>query len=195
MSGSSHRLSELKSCGPVSGYLIGSKIVVFDVEKARCLFTHGFYGKPVGVRKPKDTNIEVPLELSLLEAIFLLREGILKVYSGDAEVDKEELQKIVSQAFSNFEELYAVYEDIRSQGFTVRSALKYGADFAVYRTRPGLEHAPFLVKVVSENQLLDPGDVVGWGRISHSVRKTLLLAVPNQKNGEINYVVLRWFKP
>jgi len=147
------------------------------------------------VRKPKDTNIEVPLELSLLEAIFLLREGILKVYSGDAEVDKEELQKIVSQAFSNFEELYAVYEDIRSQGFTVRSALKYGADFAVYRTRPGLEHAPFLVKVVSENQLLDPGDVVGWGRISHSVRKTLLLAVPNQKNGEINYVVLRWFKP
>ncbi len=147
------------------------------------------------MRKPKDTNIEVPLELSLLEAIFLLREGILKVYSGDAEVDKEELQKIVSQAFSNFEELYAVYEDIRSQGFTVRSALKYGADFAVYRTRPGLEHAPFLVKVVSENQLLDPGDVVGWGRISHSVRKTLLLAVPNQKNGEINYVVLRWFKP
>lgn len=175
--------------------MIGSKVVVFDIEKARCLFTHGFYGKPVGVRKPRDTNIEVPLELSLLEAIFLLREGILKVYSGNVEIGEEELQRIVSRAFSNFEELYAVYEDIRSQGFTVRSALKYGADFAVYRTRPGLEHAPFLVKVVSENQQLDPGDIVGWGRISHSVKKTLLLAVPDQKSGEINYVVLRWFKP
>lgn len=174
--------------------MIGSKVVVFDIEKARCLFANGFYGKPVGVRKPRDMNIGVPLELSLLEAVFLYREGILKVYSGDREIREEELREIVGRAFSNFEELYVVYDDVRSQGFTVRSALKYGADFAVYRTRPGLEHAPFLVKVVSESQLLDPGDIVGWGRISHSVRKTLLLAVPDQKEG-ISYVVLKWFKP
>lgn len=131
----------------------------------------------------------------MLEAAFLSREGVLRVYSGNREVGKEELQDLVSRAFSNFEELYVVYEDIRSQGFTVRSALKYGADFAVYRLRPGLEHAPFLVKVVSKSQLLDPGDIVGWGRISHSVRKTLLLAVPSQKEGKVSYVVLKWFKP
>lgn len=175
--------------------MIGSKVVIFDIERARCLFAHGFYGKPVGVRKPKDTNIEVPLELSLLEAVFLYREGVLKIYSGGREISIGELQEMVSRTFSNFEELYVVYEDIKSQGFTVRSALKYGADFAVYRTRPGLEHAPFLVKVVSENQMLDPGDIVSWGRISHSVRKTLLLAVPSRREGEISYVVLKWFKP
>ncbi|MCS7099914.1 MAG: tRNA-intron lyase, partial [Sulfolobales archaeon] len=192
-SGSSHHLNKLKNCGQVFGYLIGSKVVVFDVEKARCLFSHGFYGKPVGVRKPREVDIELPLELSLIEALFLCREGVLKVFSGSREVGVEELQSIVRRAFNNFEELYVVYEDMKSQGFTVRSALKYGADFAIYRTRPGLEHAPYLVKVVSKNQLLDPGDIVGWGRISHSVRKTLLIAVPDKN--EVSYVVLKWFKP
>ena len=167
--------------------------MVFDLEKARCLFSHGFYGKPVGVRKPRDTNIDVPLELSLLEAVFLAEEGVLRLYSGSKEVSIEELREIVSRSFSNFGELYRVYEDIKTQGFVVRSALKYGADFAVYRLRPGLEHAPFLVKVVSKDQYLDPGDIVGWGRISHSVRKTLLLALSDESG--VNYVVLKWFKP
>ncbi len=166
---------------------------MFDIEKARCLFSHGFYGKPVGLRKPKDMNINVPLELSLIEAMYLAREGLLKVFLGSQEISVEELREIVGKTFNNFEELYRVYEDIRSQGFTVRSALKYGADFAVYRLRPGLEHAPFLVKVVPKNQVLDPGDLIGWGRISHSVRKTLLLAIPNSKG--VIYVVLKWFKP
>jgi len=147
----------------------------------------------VGLRKPKDTNISVPLELSLIEAVYLAREGLLKVLLGNQEVSAEALREIVGRTFSNFEELYRVYEDIRSQGFTVRSALKYGTDFAVYRLRPGLEHAPFLVKVVSKNQMLDPGDLIGWGRISHSVRKTLLLAIPSSK--DVIYVVLKWFKP
>jgi len=115
------------------------------------------------------------------------------VLLGNQEVPAEALREIVGRTFSNFEELYRVYEDIRSQGFTVRSALKYGTDFAVYRLRPGLEHAPFLVKVVSKNQMLDPGDLIGWGRISHSVRKTLLLAIPSSK--DVIYVVLKWFKP
>ncbi len=147
------------------------------------------------MRKPKDTNIEVPLELSLLEAVFLFRKGILKVFSGDRELSEQELLEVVGRVFGNFEELYTVYEDMRSQGFVVRSALKYGADFAVYRTRPGLEHAPFLVKLVARDQPLDPGDIVGWGRISHSVRKTLLLAIPDERRREVSYVVLRWLKP
>jgi tRNA-intron endonuclease len=125
--------------------------------------------------------------------VYLAREGLLKVLLGNQEVSAEALREIVGRTFSNFEELYRVYEDIRSQGFTVRSALKYGTDFAVYRLRPGLEHAPFLVKVVSKNQMLDPGDLIGWGRISHSVRKTLLLAIPSSK--DVIYVVLKWFKP
>lgn len=157
------------------------------------MFSHGFYGKPVGLRKPKDVDINVPLELSLIESMYLARKGLLKVFLGNQEISAEVLMEVVSKTFNNFEELYRVYEDIRSQGFTVRSALKYGADFAVYRLRPGLEHAPFLVKVVSQHQMLDPGDLIGWGRISHSVRKTLLLAIPGSKG--VIYVVLKWFKP
>jgi tRNA-intron endonuclease len=172
---------------------VGSKVVVFDIEKARCLFSHGFFGKPVGLKKPKDTNISVPLELSLIEAVYLARRGVLRILRGDVEVGEEELLKTVTRVFTNFEELYRVYEDIRSQGFTVRSALKYGVDYAVYRLRPGVEHAPFLVKVVRREQLLDPGDIVGWGRISHSVRKTLLLAIPESDG--VSYIALKWFKP
>ncbi|MEM4146441.1 MAG: tRNA-intron lyase, partial [Metallosphaera sp.] len=49
-----------------SGELLGDKIVVFDVNEARAIYDLGFYGKPLGIAKPRSTkDITKPLELSL----------------------------------------------------------------------------------------------------------------------------------
>jgi len=57
-----------------------------------------------------------------------------------------------------------------------------------------LEHAPFIVKVINHDESVDPGDLVGWGRVAHSVRKSLLLAV-TYSSKEWKYIMFKWFRP
>lgn len=178
----------------IKAQLVGSKLIVFEVSDAKAIFSNGFFGKPVGVKKPKTTEIDSPLELSLVEGMYLFESGVISVEYMGKVLSLEEFRSIASTRIVNFEDLYHVYKELRKEGFVVRSGLKYGADFAVYRLRPGLEHAPYLVKVVRFDSNVDPGDLVGWGRLSHSVRKKLLIAViyPNK---EISYIMFKWFKP
>ncbi len=173
---------------------MGSKSIVFDVEKAKCLFSTGYFGKPVGIRKPKSTEVSRPLELSLIETCYLMELGVVKVLREGYEVGLEKVKEIARGLIRDFDMLYETYKELRNMGFIVRSALKYGADFAIYRKRPGLEHAPYLVKVLSYNQVIDPGDLIGWGRISHSVRKELLLAVTYPSRAR-TYITFKWLKP
>jgi tRNA-intron endonuclease len=186
--------SDVKECPKGRAYLIGSKVVVFDVDVAKCLFSTGFFGKPLGIRKPKTLDISEPIELSLLEAIYLIEKDVIEVYEDNRKVSKEELLNLAKKRVDEAEILYRVFKEFRDRGLIVRSALKYGADFAVYRKRPGLEHAPFLVKVLKYNENVDPGDLIGWGRLSHSVRKMLLLAV-TYPGGESKYIMFKWLRP
>ncbi len=167
---------------------------MFDKELARCLFANGFFGNPVGLRKPKTTEISRPIELSLYETLYLTEKGILKVVKGDSVLSFEELIDYVKDKVPNIMSLYHTYRELRDAGFIVRSALKYGVDFAVYRKRPGLEHAPYLVKVVMHDELVDPGDLIGWGRVSHSVRKELLLAITYPSKQRV-YITFKWLRP
>lgn len=185
----------LRSCGSGNAYLIGSKVVVFDVDLARCIFNASFIGKPLGVKKPKDVEeVDKPLELSLIEAYYLAEKGILKVLRRSEELSLEDLRAMCQEHIPGFNDLYKSFRELKDSGFVIRSALKYGTDFALYRKRPGLEHAPYLVKVLKYGQVIEPGDLISWGRLSHSVRKDLILAVTYQ-SGMITYIALKWFKP
>ncbi len=186
--------NDVRACGTGRALLIGSKAVVFDVEFAKCLFGRGFFGKPVGVKKPKTTDIERPLELSLFEAAYLLEKGVISLSYGDRYMDIKELEMYASKQVPDFKELYGTYKQLRDSGFIVRSALKYGVDFAVYRQRPGVEHAPYLVKTLRYDEKVDPGDLIGWGRVSHSVRKDLLLSIV-YPSGERIYITFKWLRP
>jgi len=129
-----------------------------------------------------------------LEVLYLAEAGIVDVYEGERKLSIDELKNLAKSVMPSFDNLYPIYKELRSRGLTVRSALKYGADFAIYKTRPGLEHAPFIVKVISYSESIDPGDLVGWGRVAHSVRKYLLLAVTYPSN-EWKYIMFKWLRP
>lgn len=178
------------------GYLVGNRILILDIQAARDLYSKGFFGKPLGISKPKSAeDIKTPLELSLIEGLYLIKRKILEVYNNDDKlIDEEYLLKYAKDIIENFELLYIVYEDLRNKGFVVRSGLKYGADFSVYTIGPGIEHAPYLVLVVNSEEPIKPNLITGFGRVSHSTRKNLVLAFVNPKTRTIRYTIFKWVK-
>lgn len=176
-----------------TGVLAGIRVIIFDVNEARLVYSLGYYGKPLGVSKPRGADFEAPLELGLIEAVYLAEEGVLRVESLEGqEVSLDELRSYASRLIDGFEERYAVYRDLRKRGLVVRSGLKYGADFAVYEKGPGLEHAPYLVHVVTHSEKLEPLEIVRAGRLSHSVRKYFVIAVVESPRSEIKYLAFEW---
>ncbi|ABM79923.1 tRNA-intron lyase [Hyperthermus butylicus] len=180
----------------IRAVLLGLRAVVFDREAARRLYASGYYGKPLGIPKPRGSNFDAPLELGLLETLHLLERGMLEVYDEEGHrVSVEEVRRRAERFIPKFELLYKVYRDLRDRGYVVRSGLKYGSDFAVYERGPGLEHAPYLVHVMRVDEEIDPLEIVRAGRLSHSVRKAFILALTGPRDTPIRYLLLKWSKP
>jgi len=64
----------------VRAELVQGNIIVWDIEKGRKLYRLGFYGKPLGIPKPKSADFNAPLVLDIIEAVYLVEEGLLEVY-------------------------------------------------------------------------------------------------------------------
>ncbi|MGB9125261.1 MAG: tRNA-intron lyase, partial [Nitrosotalea sp.] len=54
----------------MKGDLIENRIIVWNIEDSRALFVAGYYGKPIGMTKPKPEEINVPLILDLIEGLY-----------------------------------------------------------------------------------------------------------------------------
>lgn len=174
--------------------LVGRRIVLPDREDAnRLYFKEGFYGRFFTVPKPKTPDVKRELELSFFDALYLVEKGRLAVESLDGRpVSAEDIFKLACENYENFSDAYAVYKDLRDRGFIVKSGMKFGSTFAVYRYGPGIDHAPFLVHVLHYRSELDPLEIIRAGRLSHSVRKKFLLAYRDPREGRINYFVFKW---
>jgi|ECHnycMinimDraft_1075156.scaffolds.fasta_scaffold00005_9 tRNA-intron endonuclease len=175
------------------GYLFYNKVIVPDINDALKIYERGYFGKPYGIKKPKG-EFKSPLELALVEALYLMEKGILKVRFNGKEMTYDELKDHSVRVIGNFLPNYIVYKDLRDNGLVVKSGIKFGADYAVYRIAPGKEHAPFLVEVLVENQKLSPSILISFGRVSHSVKKTLVLALVNEKTMSVKYITFKWEK-
>ncbi len=177
------------------GYIIGNRIYVPDIDQSREIWSLGFYGKPLGVPKPKSPDFDSPLLLDFLEAVYLYEKDLLEIYNMESnkELNYDELIKIASERYDDFKNKYIVYKDLRDRGLVVISGLKFGVDFAVYRKGPGLEHAPYLVDVISPNTHISGDELVRAGRLATSVRKRFVLAIVYDK--KVRYLLFKWFKP
>jgi len=174
--------------------LSDSRLIVWSPAESRRLYGEGYYGKPLGIPKPKE-DFESPLVLDPIEGVYLLEMGVISVYSGEGkrEVSLEELSSIARETLEGFDEKYRVYRDLRERGYVVTPGIKYGCDFAVYEKGPGLDHAPYLVKVKSSQDGLTAAEIVEAGRLATSVRKTFIIAMAS--GGEIRYLSFKWWKP
>jgi len=178
------------------GVYLVTRVVIWDIEESRSLWGMGFYGKPIGVPKPKSPDFNSPLLLDLIESLYLMEEGHLNVESIDGKnLSIEEFRSLAKEAYDDFDRKYLVYKDLRKKGFIVISGLKFGVDFAVYRKGPGLEHAPFLVDVIKPEASISSDELVRAGRLATSVRKRFIIAISDPENGIVEYVMFRWWKP
>ncbi|MGH9919283.1 MAG: tRNA-intron lyase, partial [Nitrososphaerales archaeon] len=68
-----------------TGRLFENRIVVWDIEASRRLFKDSYYGKPLGIPKPKDFEFDAPLILDLMESYYLVKKKKLRVESEEGE--------------------------------------------------------------------------------------------------------------
>jgi len=176
--------------------LVGARLIVWDPEESVALYRSGFYGKPVGVPKPKpDQDFDAPLMLDLMEGLYLLEKKRLRVIDPGTErsVGKSHLSRLAARIYQGFSQAYKVYKHLRDKGLVVTPGIRFGADFAVYERGPGIDHAPFLVSVKRKDETMGTFEIVRAGRLATTVRKQFTIAVPDAKN-EIDYLVFGWFR-
>ncbi|AWR97144.1 tRNA-intron lyase [Acidianus sulfidivorans JP7] len=179
----------------IKGYLFGDRVVIFNINDARQIYALGYYGKPLGFSKPKKAeDINTPLELSLIEALYLVKINKLEVIYNNKPISDKELYDYSKDKVNRFEILYYIYSDLRNKGFVVRSGIKFGADFAVYTIGPGIEHAPYVVIAIDSKTDLLANELMSFGRVSHSTRKKLILGIIDSTTKNIRYIMFKWVK-
>ena len=134
------------------------------------------------------------LELSLIEALYLLEKGKLEVNIDSNDVTIDKLIKLIrgQGSFTN----YIVFKDLRNRGYIVKTGFKYGSEFRLYERgkSPGDGHSNYLVKVASENSKFMMADLSSYVRVAHGVNKKLLFAVVDDEN-DITYYNVEWTRP
>ncbi len=179
----------------MTGRLVDNRIVVWDIEDSRALFGDGYYGKPLGVSKPRGTDFDAPLVLDLIEGCYLAEKGRLNTVRMDGSVvSNSEIKKICRRQYSDFDSKYGVFQDLRDRGYIVTPGIKFGCDFAVYERGPGIDHAPYLVQVYRATELLTATGLVLAGRLATTVKKQFILAIPRAKQGKVEYVGFDWWR-
>jgi len=181
---------------PFSAELIGTRLVVWNYDDAMALYRLGFFGKPVGIPKPKpEQDFKAPLILDLMEALYLLDRKKIRIVDvkNGKQVTRSQLLNLANHTYKAFDLGYAAYENLRDKGLIVTPGIRFGSDFAIYEHGPGIDHAPFIVTVRNEKETMGPFEVVLAGRLATTVRKQFTIAVPG-RSGKVDYLVFRWFK-
>lgn len=179
--------------GKIKVDFVEGRGIIYDSEKGSFLFENGFFGKPVGIRKPEPDYYEKMFTLSIFEVLYLCDKNILSLYKKDTLLDHEDIVELGKKLYSDFSSKFLVYKDLREKGWIVRPGLKYGADFSIYKYGPHLEHAPLLINVFSKEKELLGIDFVRAGRLATSVKKKWVLALV--LNGKTEYLTFQWYRP
>ena len=134
------------------------------------------------------------LNLSLIEACYLLEKGRLDIYEDDIECSIGYLIDILKE--QGIYGKYIVYRDLKDRGFVIKTGFKYGAEFRLYNRGggPGQSHSNYLVKVMFENYEIDSMDFASYIRVAHGVNKKFLLAIVDD-DFDITYYNVEWTRP
>ncbi|MCW4031623.1 MAG: tRNA-intron lyase [Candidatus Bathyarchaeota archaeon] len=176
--------------------LIENFLVVWNPVQGSKLYKTGFYGKPLGIPKPKIPVFKVPLLLDLMEGLYLVEKGKILIHEGlvKRKVGLRKLRQKAKQLYDKFDEKYSVYKNLRDSGLIVTPGIKFGCDFAVYKYGPGVEHAPYMVSVKQSDSEISATEIVKAGRLATTVRKRFIIAVPDLDAEETKYLIFKWFK-
>ncbi len=174
----------IKIMGVILKSELKNDLIIIKIRKTEAIHSKSHYG----------IITEEGLQLSLIEALYLLEKDKIKVTQNGKELSLDEMNLIIhdNDLFAN----YLVYRDLRNRGYIIKTGFKYGSEFRLYQrgTSPGEGHSNYLVKVTSENDHIPLKDLSSYVRVAHGVNKYLLLAVVDQEN-DITYYNIEWTRP
>ncbi|MBP2134087.1 tRNA-intron endonuclease [Methanomicrobium sp. W14] len=160
----------------IKGELKGDGVVLG--EDGLSLYEQGGYGRPGGDK----------LALSAEEALYLAARGRICVgcYS---------FEQLLGQFMekSYFLRKFLVYRDIRERGFVIQAGPQ---DFRVFKRgqKPGTGSSYYLMRVLSERDLIEFSKVAEEVKSAHNMRKQFLLAVVDDEE-EITYYEVKISSP
>lgn len=139
---------------------------------------------------------ENKIEYSLSESFYLFSKNKMKIFSNNKEISEETFLKKAKRLDKRWNVKYPVFENLRKRGYIVKTALKFGADFRVYKKgiKPGQDHALWILFPVKESESHNWYDFAAKNRVAHSARKKLLLAIVDDENS-VTYYEVNWLKP
>ncbi|MCS7386483.1 MAG: tRNA-intron lyase [Candidatus Methanomethylicota archaeon] len=160
-----------------SGELEGLRVVVRG-EDAVKLWNYGFYGE----------FREGVLVVSAPEALFLVKQGKLRVFLGEVELDFKALLNHFLKLDSDIWVKYLIFSDLRRRGYIVKPGFGSGISFRVYRRGAvmGKEPAKYLVYGAVEGKPIELSSLSRMIREARSARKDLILAIVDRQ-GEVTY--------
>jgi tRNA-intron endonuclease, archaea type len=171
--------------GKINAYLVGELVSSADSE-AYSLHEKSRFGEI------SDDKIQY----SLTEALYLFEKGKMEIFSNKKKLSKKELIEKLMRIDKKIQIKYPVFKDLREKGYTVKTALKFGADFRVYDkgAKVGEEHAKWIVFTDHESKRLTWHEFSAKNRVAHSTKKNLLLAIVDEE-GDVSYYEVKWIKP
>lgn len=180
---------------PVLGHLIENRIIIWNIEESRALFGTGYYGKPIGISKPKGTDFDVPIVLDLIEGCYLAERGELAILSKSRKtISIRRIKILCRKQYDNFDARYLVFKVLKDKGYIVSPGIKFGCDFAVYERGPGIDHAPFLISVYVPATNITATSIVLSGRLATTVKKQFILACPRLRKGQVYFIGIDWWR-
>ena len=151
------------ACPPLEGRLIGSTVLLpppvpGDIRDA-------WFGTPLD---------EERVMLSPVEALYLMRRGILVLPAGEGPLSPGMYLERALSSDPGLAEKAAVYADLRDHGYIPRTGYKFGHHFRVYAG--DRSHSDLLVQVNPPGQMPAVSAISRSVRLAHSVKKKMLFA-------------------
>ncbi|HLD16046.1 MAG TPA: tRNA-intron lyase [Candidatus Nanoarchaeia archaeon] len=178
--------SDTPSTEKIEAFLLDSSIFSKDTPAARSSYDASRFGELKGNK----------LVYSFVEALYLVEKEKMLVYSGKKLLDFDKLFNKIRKVEPNLLVRYTVFKDLRSRGYIVKTALKFGADFRVYSKgiKPGEDHAKWVVYPVHEGNELTWYEFSAKNRVAHSTRKNLLIGIVDDEL-DVTYYSIAWTRP
>lgn len=158
------------------GELINSKIIVKKPRDIGRFYNKSHLGKTITGDK---------LELDLLEGVFLIGEGKLKLFHDKKEMNFQDLLMIAAEKISNFEIKYLIFRDLRKRGHAVKIFEKNDKfDFFIYKKND--DEKSCFISAFYERNNIDISEIQYL--IQHAVKRNgnLWFAVVDEE-GDITY--------
>ncbi|MGV8142364.1 MAG: tRNA-intron lyase [Candidatus Pacearchaeota archaeon] len=136
------------------------------------------------------------IEYAWIEAIYLLIKKQISVHQKSSSLNVDEVVAKAKKYDKRIETKLALFQNLRQKGYVVKTALKFGADFRVYKkgTNPGEDHALWLAYAVKESEPYTWHDFAAKNRVAHSTKKKLIIGIVDEER-DVTYYEISWMKP